>query len=186
MKIMKLEIVEKIEIPSDCYELVLNYANRDDELTEKRLYFKDPEEKQKLMEILEILNQGINVDYMNGEKFYRDIPNFSKYFIFQNVGEIFDEQLVKNWKENWDIDIFMDMNWERFGAEEIIDKYGWNSKESEELENKIKEEYHKEYSEDRILWDYQTCSGEISLEIWSYELYLYGGYGEKYKVEVSE
>jgi hypothetical protein len=152
---MKLKVGEKIPQLKSCYELVLNYANRDDELTSKSFIYKNEDE---IVEILEVLNEGLNVDYMNGYCFYKDIPNFSKHFIFQDANGRFPEEKMEEWTEN-------------------VDKSIWEIKDGifTELEH-----------DDRILWDYQTCSGEIELEIWSYELYLYDENGNKYKMEVED
>jgi hypothetical protein len=133
---MNLRVGEKILPLKQCYELVLHYSNRDDELVQvSRLYSNE----ETVVEILKIIN-----DVLLYVKSPTEIENFSKYFIFQNIHGLIPQELMEDWEEN----------------------------------NIIEE------GDDRILWDYETCSGEIPLEIWSWELYLYDEDGNKYKMNV--
>lgn len=162
---MNIIVGNKIELPKSCFELEVNYANRDDSLNVQRFYFKDHKGKQ-LKEILEILHHYNSPLH----------ENFPKYFTFNNVNERLNKEEFESiiTYDKWTSD-----NYEKYT--EGIDSW-------DEKEKKLDEEYLKAFPERDgipfIAYDWCTCSGEMEMEIYDFEVYLYDAEGNKFEVKI--
>jgi hypothetical protein len=89
---MELVIKEKIETPRNSFNLVLEYSNRDDQLTTESIIFLLGMEN-KLKEMIEVIRNAI---YNNYDKIW-EIPNFMKYFEFQDVNSIYSKEEMEEY-----------------------------------------------------------------------------------------